>query len=667
MPLKIIAVRVEGVAADDLFVPIDWLFGRSLHIFGRRKDAGPLNVEVSFERDGKTESRSWTLKLTSDSDDMFVGRLWAQRKLNQLRSLSVGQQSEPEKQKLIAQIVALSQEWTLLSPHTAFLVLENEAEYPKYGIRRSARHKYWKPADAVAAAPLAIEALEMLKSPARVLHAARPITRPEFEQAALRRRHQAGTCPDRAPNRAFVFLESVAASPLAATSLEYKALESAARKLSAQHNLLLSLGPQRGWFERGAPIGFDRSPAQLLWQALDGYGMGANYDDPYLAALAKQVAPPKGEITIEEFIDWVRSASGLNVVIDKPTLREENVMLDQPLSLRGIRSMSIESMMKHVLTPVQATYVFEDEVLKITTTAMAADKLTHRIYPITDLILTTRATDYSLLANGALDRELISKRRLNEKLDRKISVEFDDMPLEDAFEFIGNKLNDNLLTDRSTLLEENVALDQPVTLKLRDLPIRTILKHICEPVQLQFLIENEAIIIATAGPSADKLETRFHPGQGIIYELPPELVKQRRPKPRYVWGWGFGGFGGMGGGFGGGGMFMGGMGGMGRGRHGRGRLRRWCGRGPRLPRSGSLACPLGIRTPTLYPEPPIRHAQRLLARPIATAMPPFPGLRPWIFSNAMPSSALRRARDRRLQPTKRSALLKIPFSPNRGT
>ncbi len=284
--LRIAAIKAMGVAADDLFISTDWRPGRSLHIFGRKKDAGPLNLEVSFERDGKTESRSWTLNLKNDSDDVFVGRLWAQRKLDQLRSLSAAQQSELEQaethrvdRRPFRKNGRSSRPTPPSSCSKTRLSIPNTESNGRLVINigslptRSSR-------------PLCPK--RRLKrwccQKRGFLRAQPPITRQQFEQALAAAR---AALDDRAPHRAFVFLESAAASPLAAISIEYKNLEGAARKLSAQNNLLLSLGPQRGWFERGAPIGFDRSPAQLLWQALDGYGMGGNYDEPYMAALAK--------------------------------------------------------------------------------------------------------------------------------------------------------------------------------------------------------------------------------------------------------------------------------------------------------------------------------------------------------------------------------------------
>ena len=141
-----------------------------------------LRLSLTTLRDGKPVTQQWELAVDPKQDDVFVGRLWAQRKLDQLRStqpvaqeprrgidtlaMSFGmgggfqvQQppsqnppkpaEDPHKQ----QIIALSQEWSLLTPYTAFLVLENDREYPLWGIDRQQRHRYWKPADALPHTP----------------------------------------------------------------------------------------------------------------------------------------------------------------------------------------------------------------------------------------------------------------------------------------------------------------------------------------------------------------------------------------------------------------------------------------------------------------------------------------------------------------------------------
>jgi len=541
-PARIISVKAHGVADEDLFVPSAWLPGRALQIFGRRKEPGTMKLEITFESEGKITSRDWALTLKNDPDDLFVGRLWAQHKLDQLRGTHDREAGK--------RVVALSQEWTLLSPLTAFLVLEDEAEYPKYGITRSLRHQYWKPADAVASEPLPPDALEALKAAPRI---GRETTHAQFYHIlAAAKKALRGSASARALN----LLDGVADSPLADRSQEFKTLHDSAVAFRSRGDLLRELGPQRGWFDRRKAIGFENATHDLLWQMLYGYGSAGRYDDPRLAALAKLVTPPKEGITLEDFAGWIRDASGLDVWLDEARLTDEGVDLTQEPSLRGIRSMSIENLMRHVLGRSQLTWVFEDDVLKITTSARAGEKLTNRLYPVTDLIQTTRSTDYALLVNSDLDRELLSNRRLNEKLNRKITVEFDDAPLEDVFDFLCDKLDENVVLDRPTLTDEGVALDQPVSLKLKNIPVRSLLAQLCEPLQLKFSVENEAIVITTAAMHGEKLQVRLHSGEGIVYELPPELVRQRGPR---AIGNGMAGMGGFGGGMGG---MQNGMGGL---------------------------------------------------------------------------------------------------------
>jgi hypothetical protein len=551
-PLRIESIKAEGVVADDLFAPVAWISGRDLHVFGQRKEAGQLKLEITLERDGKSESREWTLSLRNDPDDVFVGRLWAQRKLEQLRAREALPRAGLDGIELSHQIVALSQEWTLLSPHTAFLVLEKEEDYARWGIARSLRHKYWKPADAIVARPLEPEALAALK----VLPLGPQPPSADQVQKALAAARRA--LERRAPQAALRELGSVETSPLLKTSPEFKELRETAQNLAEQADLLRSLGPQRGLFERRGRFGFEVSPDNLARQFLSVFSGPGRDEDPCRVALAVRSEPPRDGLTIEEFAGWLGSVSGLTVWLDRTVLADEGVQLDAPTSVRGIRMMSLESMLEHVLRPFQLTYVIEDGMVKITTATRAGDILFTKLYPVTDLIQSTRATDYSLLANSDLDRELLSRGRFEEKLDRRVSVNFEEIPLEEVFDFVAGQLDDNLIIDRTTLADEGVQLETPVTRQFEDVPLRTILKQVCEPSQLASLVENEALVVTTATRQSDRLHVRLHSAQGIVYEIPHEWQREQRRKQQMMMG-GMGGFGGaVGGGMGGG--MMGGMG-----------------------------------------------------------------------------------------------------------
>ena len=47
---------------------------------------------------------------------------------------------------------------------------------------------------------------------------------------------------------------------------------------------------------------------------------------------------------------------------------------------------------------------------------------------------------------------------------------------------------------------------------------------------MKFAIENEAIVLTTSGQACEKLQVRLHSAQGVVYELPPDLARQRQPK-----------------------------------------------------------------------------------------------------------------------------------------
>lgn len=553
---RIVAIKAEGVPPEDLFAPSAWHPGETLRVFGRRKGAGPMRLELTIERAGKPERHEWKLDLKNDPDDMFVGRLWAQRKLDQLRAREATIASDSFlTSENRAQIVALSQEWTLLTSHTAFLVLEQESDYLRYGIVRHLRHQYWKPAEAIEAIPLAPESLNSL----RQIRIPRGEVTPERFADALRNARKA--IENRAPQQALLFLQGVAQSRSALDSREFADLKQSADSLLVRIDLLRELGPHRGWFDRSKPIGFDGSPSTLAGYFVHRGGAPGPTSEVGLPALDRQFRPAAIEMPLDDFLEWIGKVSGLNIVLDRQTLTDEGVALDQPISLSGIRSMSMANLLHHVLKGPRLTYLIDENDLTVTTASKAGERLETRLYPIGDLIVSTRATDQSLLVDPVLDREFLASRRLEERLDRRISVDFHDTPLDTVLSVFSGELGDNLIVDTMTLQDEGVALDAPVTLKMQNVPLRKALKQILDPIQLDITVGHEAVTVTTSAKAGETLQTRVYPALGIVFEISGKLARQMNLKPPQFQNGQRGGMG-MGGGMMGGGM-MGGMGGGG--------------------------------------------------------------------------------------------------------
>jgi type II secretory pathway component GspD/PulD (secretin) len=78
--------------------------------------------------------------------------------------------------------------------------------------------------------------------------------------------------------------------------------------------------------------------------------------------------------------------SGLDIHLDRRALNEENISLEQPLSLR-LTGVSLKSALNLLLDQVKLTYVISEEVLKITTPSGASGKRRVVTYSVADLVV----------------------------------------------------------------------------------------------------------------------------------------------------------------------------------------------------------------------------------------------------------------------------------------
>jgi hypothetical protein len=146
-------------------------------------------------------------------------------------------------------MIALSQEWSLLSPCTAFLVLESEQEYATWGIDRRQRHRYWKPADAQPQAPLPEQ--WVLRAAQRVGRAGKQSEEQRFAQVirSIRAAIDGGT-----PSLADRLLDGIRNSPLATRSPEYAELSRQARAGIQRESLLRAIHSYRALLDPTAAM-----------------------------------------------------------------------------------------------------------------------------------------------------------------------------------------------------------------------------------------------------------------------------------------------------------------------------------------------------------------------------------------------------------------------------
>jgi Ca-activated chloride channel family protein len=110
--------------------------GTQLVLLGRYEGDGSTAITLTGYVNGKKKKFVYDAKfLKSDTENDFIPRLWATRKIGYLMSEI---RLSGEKKELIDEIIKLSKEHGIMTPYTSFLILEKESDYRRWGFSESA-------------------------------------------------------------------------------------------------------------------------------------------------------------------------------------------------------------------------------------------------------------------------------------------------------------------------------------------------------------------------------------------------------------------------------------------------------------------------------------------------------------------------------------------------
>jgi hypothetical protein len=116
-----------------------------------------------------------------------------------------------------------------------------------------------------------------------------------------------------------------------------------------------------------------------------------------------------------------------------------------------------------------------------------------------------------------LPRPSKQEAKIMEALDKPTRVEFEAAPFENCIKYLHEFHKISIWIDRATLTDEGVPLDQPITLNLAGVNLRSVLKLLLEPLQLTYVIEDDVLKITTCGRAMDKLLTRTYPVRDLYH------------------------------------------------------------------------------------------------------------------------------------------------------
>jgi tetratricopeptide (TPR) repeat protein len=140
-------------------------------------------------------------------------------------------------------------------------------------------------------------------------------------------------------------------------------------------------------------------------------------------------------------------------------------------------------------------------------------------------------------------------------------LDFTEEPLENVVNFLQDEYDIPIQLDEPAIEDAGLTRDEPVTIRLQNVTLRSALRLMLKAKQLTYMIQDEVMIITTPEEAESQLVAKVYPVADLV--MPIEMLSAGGGGGGMMGGGGGGGMGG--GGMGGGGMGGGGMGGGGMG------------------------------------------------------------------------------------------------------
>jgi len=120
-------------------------------------------------------------------------------------------------------------------------------------------------------------------------------------------------------------------------------------------------------------------------------------EEPFSASFDKR--------PLADALKTIQEMTGLIILIDEPSIAEEGLRSDQPISLdlRG-NQIKLKNVLKNILEPLNLTYVIKDEVVKIQSRRFMQQQMYSKPYSVKDLVIPVPnfVSDYNTGMAGAL-------------------------------------------------------------------------------------------------------------------------------------------------------------------------------------------------------------------------------------------------------------------------
>ena len=129
-------IKIAGVEVSDVEPSVlpNLYFGAPVKVYGRYRGSGPADVTLRGSVSGVEIKQTAQLNFPkTDATNPEINRMWAWHRVNHLLKDA---DRNGDRSPAIPEIVRLSEEFSIVTEYTSFLVLENDAEYQRWKIAR---------------------------------------------------------------------------------------------------------------------------------------------------------------------------------------------------------------------------------------------------------------------------------------------------------------------------------------------------------------------------------------------------------------------------------------------------------------------------------------------------------------------------------------------------
>jgi hypothetical protein len=102
------------------------------------------------------------------------------------------------------------------------------------------------------------------------------------------------------------------------------------------------------------------------------------------------------------------------------------------------------------------------------------------------------------------------ERAIMEALAKPISVEFENNTLSSVLEYLGKAMGQDILTDKQALAEVGATDETMVTLKLRNVTARTVLRKVLADLNLTYVVKDQSIQVTSVARAREMVTTRTY-------------------------------------------------------------------------------------------------------------------------------------------------------------